>query len=271
MKPRTIRSIERDSKSHPKAHTCFSYLPHNSTEECVKRISEAQSSRKTSFDSTNPAIHLENRDQHILRVHQRATLGMTTFYSYQKDGTITTSDLDPAAQIFTYGPPDPGNLYEQNGDLIGAYLARRDMAYHSLPVPSTPQVQTPLYPPYAPTCKQPSNGHAGSESGGQDYWPGDRYESSSYSASFVSRDSNTLGFSGWASQSGLTRPYPDPEDIRHLHTLHSILPYIQPERKVNALGGPFMDIVEQDTGVKFACQVPKKLLVLFLGRASTLR
>jgi hypothetical protein len=64
----------------------------------------------------------------------------------------------------------------------------------------------------------------------------------------------------------MERPYPNPEDIRHLHTLQSLLPYLQPERRLNALGGPLLDIVEQDTGVAFAYRVPKKMLVLFLGR-----
>ena len=60
-------------------------------------------------------------------------------------------------------------------------------------------------------------------------------------------------------------PYPDPEHIRHLHTLYSLLPLIQPERKVNALSGPELDIVN-GIGHVLCHAVPKKLLVLFLGR-----
>ena len=66
---------------------------------------------------------------------------------------------------------------------------------------------------------------------------------------------------------GHTQPwYPDPEQIRHLHTLHSLLPHIQPERKLNALSGLELDIVEGHSGNTFCHAVPKKMLVLFLGR-----
>lgn len=62
------------------------------------------------------------------------------------------------------------------------------------------------------------------------------------------------------------RWYPDPESIRHCHTLHSLLPHIQPERKLNALNGLELNIVEGHTGKILCHAVPKKMLVLFLGR-----
>ncbi|KAF2128954.1 hypothetical protein P153DRAFT_367253 [Dothidotthia symphoricarpi CBS 119687] len=61
-------------------------------------------------------------------------------------------------------------------------------------------------------------------------------------------------------------PYPDPDSIRHFHTLHSFLPHLQPERKLGALDGPTIDIVEQHSGTIYIQNVPKKMLVLFLGR-----
>jgi hypothetical protein len=62
--------------------------------------------------------------------------------------------------------------------------------------------------------------------------------------------------------------YPDTESIRHLHTLHTLLPLIQPERKLNALSGPALNIHSgSHTGPILCHEVPKKLLVLFLGRA----
>jgi hypothetical protein len=61
--------------------------------------------------------------------------------------------------------------------------------------------------------------------------------------------------------------YPDTESIRHLHTLHTLLPLIQPERKLNALSGPALNIHSgSHTGPILCHEVPKKLLVLFLGR-----
>jgi hypothetical protein len=62
--------------------------------------------------------------------------------------------------------------------------------------------------------------------------------------------------------------YPDTESIRHLHSLHSLLPLIQPERKLNALSGPVLNIhTGSHTGPILCHEVPKKLLVLFLGRS----
>ncbi|KAF3000871.1 hypothetical protein E8E13_007613 [Curvularia kusanoi] len=64
------------------------------------------------------------------------------------------------------------------------------------------------------------------------------------------------------------RQYPDTESIRHLHTLFRLLPHIEPSRKLNALSGPTLDIIaDRPTGTTFCYAVPKKLLVLFLGRA----
>jgi hypothetical protein len=62
--------------------------------------------------------------------------------------------------------------------------------------------------------------------------------------------------------------YPDTESIRHLHTVHSLLPHVQPERKLSALSGPVLDIHSgSNTGPILCLAVPKKLLVLFLGRS----
>ncbi|KAF2633261.1 hypothetical protein BU25DRAFT_486408 [Macroventuria anomochaeta] len=74
------------------------------------------------------------------------------------------------------------------------------------------------------------------------------------------RDSYTYG------NTGFNRYYPDSENIRRLHTLHSLLPHIQPERKLNAFNGLELDIVEGHTGNIFCRAVPKKMLILFLGR-----
>jgi hypothetical protein len=76
----------------------------------------------------------------------------------------------------------------------------------------------------------------------------------------------SFGWVGFASQSDRLYHHPNPEHIRHLHTLHSLLPHLQPERKLNALEGMAIDIVQEDTDAIFAHQVPKKMLLLFRGR-----
>ncbi|KAJ4289691.1 hypothetical protein N0V90_011020 [Kalmusia sp. IMI 367209] len=60
--------------------------------------------------------------------------------------------------------------------------------------------------------------------------------------------------------------YPDTDQIRNYLTLHTLLPWIQPERLRNAIEGPTLDILEEGTLHKFAVAVPKKMLVLFCGR-----
>ena len=197
---------------------------------------------------------------------------MTTFYRYETDGTVTASSIDPAAQTSKYGPSDPGRAYEERGDFAGAFLARRDTTYRSPPTLFASQVQVPPYTSYdmqhRQSVDQPSGPyevpeplHQGGPYPRNGHGPSD-YADSSYSDS----SANTLGYAGWASQYGLSHPYPNPEHIRHQHTLRSLLPNLQPERKLNALSGPVVDIVEEGTGLHLASRVPKKLLVLFLGR-----
>jgi hypothetical protein len=60
--------------------------------------------------------------------------------------------------------------------------------------------------------------------------------------------------------------YPDPDLIRDFHSLHSLLPYIQPARLEHSTLGPKLDIVEEGTDHTFAIAVPKKMLALFCGR-----
>ncbi|EOA88422.1 uncharacterized protein SETTUDRAFT_107690 [Exserohilum turcica Et28A] len=186
---------------------------------------------------------------------------MTTYYCYGKDGTVTTSLLDPNAQVFTRGHSSITS-YEQQGDIVGAYLARRDMGYH---VPTEQETYHYQAPPIKPWGRASGNSTI-PEPMERSYWSSDAHESSGYPGSSRAEVVSTLGYAGSASHPSIAQYYPDPEEIRHMHTLHSLLPYLQPGRKMNALNGPKVDIFEQDTGVVLAQQVSKKLLVMFLGR-----
>jgi hypothetical protein len=186
---------------------------------------------------------------------------MTTFYQYDRNGAVMASAFDPAAQPFTPGPPEY-NVYEERGDIVGAYLARHKILYPAYTAPES--YHTPDVSSRNPN--QPRVYGLRSESVDQGYWSSDGHESEGYANSSCPDYVSNVGYGGWAAHSGLSYHYPDPEKIRHLHTLHSLLPHLQTERKLNSLNGPALDILEQDTGVVFAYQVPKKLLVLFLGR-----
>jgi hypothetical protein len=236
-----------------------------STENTVAEDFSSRS-RKSSFDSETSTfyVRIEQDDPYMPQKRRTATLRMATFYYYDKDGTVATSNLDPAAQMFTRGLPE-AYPHVQEGDAVGAYLAQRQMNYPAQPASYAHQYQDATYQSYP----QSFSGNPNPSPADQGYWSNDDHETSGYTGSSENSPrayTNTIGYAGWASRSGVIYPYPDPESIRHLHTLHSLLSNIQPERKINSLQGPVVDIVEQDSGVIFAYQVPKKLLVLFLGR-----
>lgn len=233
----------------------------SSTGSVADSIFEFASSRRSSFDSATSTLCFDSQPSPTSRNQKgAASPKMTTYYYYDSKGTVTASKLHPKAAIFTPGHPD-AEAYERKGDVVGAYLAHRDIGY---PAHGTSEAQQSYSPTHSPLAK-PFNGSIDGQMANQSYRPGDGDELSGYNTSPVEAFS-TLGWVGWAAYPGIERPYPDPEDIRHLHTLQSLLPYLQPERKMNALNGPVLDIVEQDTGVTLAYQVPKKMLVLFLGR-----
>jgi hypothetical protein len=187
---------------------------------------------------------------------------MTVYYEYDEDGKLMSTSVDePLVQ------ERPGNLdlehYLERGDTVGAYLAQRGLQNASF---QGSAVHGPAQRDYG----VPRYGHQ--EDYGNQHHSGLRHHSHGQSESY--------GFQGagppahavpnahvrLSLQAKQYRPCPDPEHIRHLHTLHSLLSWIHPERRMQALGGAAVDIVEQDTGTILAYNIPKKLLVLFLGR-----
>jgi hypothetical protein len=223
---------------------------------------ESASSRRSSFDSSTSTLCFDSQPSHTSRNRKGVeSPEMTTYYHYGSNGTVTASMLHPNAAVFTPGPLT-AEAYERKGDVVGAYLARRETGYPAYDTPEARQYYSSAHHP----PMQPFIDSVDDQSADRSQRSSDGDEQSGYTADSRPESSSTLGWAGWAAYSGMERPYPDPEQIRHLHTLHSLLPYLQPERKLNALKGPVIDIVEQDTGVKIAYQVPKKMLVLFLGR-----
>ena len=130
-----------------------------------------------------------------------------------------------------YGPLIYGGIYVQEDDVVGQYLARRDAQIASI---EALQASIPHY----------VNEVAGYLIRGRQF---------------------DLSYESYVN-SNVQRWYPNPETIRHLHALHSLLPHIQPERKLNALSGPEIDIIDGTTSQVLYSAAPKKLLVLFLGR-----
>lgn len=136
------------------------------------------------------------------------------------------------AKIFvSHNPSNCRGVYKQD-DIVGQYLLQRAALADSLGNPQIPGRN------YTNTCA------------------GYNVQEIQYRAQCDS----------YASRQTPQSWYPNPETIRHLHTLHSLLPHIQPERKLNALSGLELDIIESNTGKILCHTVPKKMLVLFLGR-----
>ncbi|KAF9701781.1 hypothetical protein EKO04_000041 [Ascochyta lentis] len=157
---------------------------------------------------------------------------MAIFYSYGPDGAISSSNTDP---LDLYTPVMYGGVYKQN-DPVGQYLAQEAFV-RGLETPCS--VDHTHHP----------NLYAGHETHSQR--SGSSYDSYTYrSTPFLEA----------------FLQFPDPERIRHLHTLHGLLPHIQPKRKLNALSGPQINIIEGYTDNVFCTAVSKKMLVLFLGR-----
>lgn len=186
---------------------------------------------------------------------------MTTYYHYSGEGVIATSMMDSGTHPAVIRREHYST--ELRGDLAGAYIGSRPTmspTYVTYEVPNRPKETT------VQEYRQEDGFEMSLQRFEQDQGPSEHADSQSYTGSPYPDYASTIGYVGWAIRSGFQHPYPDPENIRHFHTLLSLLPCVQPERKLNALSGPTMDIIEQDTGTTLAFSVPKKLLVLFLGR-----
>lgn len=210
-------------------------------------------------DTTSPTIAPAQSDSEV-KYDQRENCNMTIYYHYDSAGQLQgTSTEDPAVQRIPLQPDL--SYFLERGDVVGVFLAQRALmqsAYPSFPgtMAGTPEGSSePSWDDRSDTVQDAPLRHQYGNGYEPYQHPNDQY----------------LGYTGTTGYAGFVAPsqyihYPDPEDIRHLHTLHSLLPYLSPERKIKAIRGPCMDIVEQDTGNIFATKVPKKLLLLFLGQ-----
>lgn len=188
---------------------------------------------------------------------------MATFYTYDRDGKLLSSSTRDANATATNGHVDVSK-YEERGDIVGAYLARRAFEYPA-------QVSSMWNrPDYLPDGGKTESRDEYADSNGTSHTPCFKSNNDSYNQAnqSVSNDPKNTGSLRPTEHADRHHFYPDPEQIRHLHTLHSLLPWIHPPRRVNAISGKFLNIVEQDTGTVLAYEVSKKMLVLFLGKST---
>ncbi|KAH4040740.1 hypothetical protein HBI56_014410 [Parastagonospora nodorum] len=188
---------------------------------------------------------------------------MAVYYHYDEQGNLqSTTAYDPLMQQGA-GSFDPEH-YLQRGDVVGAYLARRDAKY---PASAIPRTYDPLRSGLDADGRDQLATYGNQSAGGVRHETEDeRNDSYDMQPDKLSLHAGIEDSDGLVAQAGQYHPYPNPEDIRHLHTLHSLLPWIHPERRLNALSGAAVDIIEEDTKTVLAHDVPKKVLVLLLGR-----
>lgn len=185
----------------------------------------------------------------------------TVYYQYDENGNLLTTSVDDPLAQQSSSNLDLGD-YLQRGDTVGAYLAQRDLSY---PTFEAPEVYGPEKHGYRAVWGEQRGTYIDQHKIELRH-QADEYDSYDIQGAGYPLHAVPNGYVGQTPQNKQYRPCPDPEDIRHLHTLHSLLSWIHPERRMRALEGAAVDIIEQDTGTVLAHNIPKKLLVLFLGR-----
>jgi hypothetical protein len=190
---------------------------------------------------------------------ESSSCDMTVYYSYNDDGTLRSSlTLDPL--IHPYPEQTASENYIHRGDIVGAYLVQRDILYAAY---ASTEAYGQMHRGGQLTHEQQPVTYVDLHDAGLRHKNEEQYDS--YDSHYPDQI-YSAGYIGSASHTKQYRAYADPENIRHLHSLQSLLPCIDPARRFNAFNGPTVDIVEEDTGTVFAYGVYKKLLVLFLGR-----
>jgi hypothetical protein len=184
---------------------------------------------------------------------------MTTYYYYNEDGNLQSSAiLAPVPNLY---PEHPDlRYYLQQGDTVGAYLAQRAMLY---PTHVTSELYSHGDDRGQATYEQQPDAYDGAQDVDLRHEAEAQYESYE---SFQDDQPKQARYAGFSEQTEAPRTYPDPEAVRHSHDLLGLLHHIDPGRRFNSLSGPSVDVVEQGRGTVFAYEVPKRMLVLFLGR-----
>ncbi|KAH7073477.1 concanavalin A-like lectin/glucanase domain-containing protein [Paraphoma chrysanthemicola] len=216
-------------------------------------------SASTHLTSPSPTPNLGVLSSLTLRPQ---AIEMTTYFHYHQDGNVYPSGMPSSGPPSTYVPLASEDQ-QCLKDPVGAYLARRN----ALAAAYTGWQTSP--PVISEEGEVHPNGHQpmafakrNSTKSNRFLHRGYMYESSMVDTEYGSQYSPTPGLTIPAHATS----YPDVDEIRRQNTLQSLLPLIPPERTRNAFQGPRLDIVEAGTDVVFATHVPKKMLVLFLGR-----
>ncbi|OAK99472.1 hypothetical protein IQ06DRAFT_349061 [Phaeosphaeriaceae sp. SRC1lsM3a] len=187
---------------------------------------------------------------------------MAVYYHYDEHGALqSTSTVDPLLD-------QPNNRidvnrYLEQGDTVGAYLAQRNMVYPDQVRPD------PYYREVTSNDRAKEldmDAHQNQHPNALRHHVEQQNESYAWEGSSHSNLSHMPMNITAAPQHTHYFRYPNPDRVRHLHTLYSLLPHLYPMSRFQSLSGPRLDIVEEGTGHVLYRDVAKKMLVLFLGR-----
>jgi hypothetical protein len=232
------------------------------------KLGSAITFTSTSTDSTPSTITTSQTNPQLTCqqpvIFEPEHLEMATFYHYDASGNLKSTFVGESLPLAQQGSAQLDmTYYMQAGDPVGAFLAQRVMTHPehvSSEVYGHPIVEEGDY-------KLHTKSHAAAlQNSGLRHQDMEVHESYGQHSDIYPGSAYTRGHMLVCSHSSPHHPYPDPEHIRHLHTLQSLLPHIDPARKMRSTQGPTVNVIEQDTNTVFAFAVPKKLLVLFFGR-----
>lgn len=244
----------RTSQATPSRSSCTQAI-YGSTASNTHTELSADFSNETTDASTHLTSPTIVTSQLTPQKQQQEPSAMTTYYQYDQYGNFLSASLDdPLAQTVRNGPDCLG--YAQAGDVVGAYLSQQEVVY---PVPvllDRPHIQS--WPAQRPKNRPEAHGgmcnaYTGYHApGNSDLYHAHKDRYPDHAGSF--------GSAGFVSQSNRLYPYPNPETIRHLHIMHSLLLHLQPERKLKAVEGMAVNIVEEETGTSLLMKFRRRCL-----------
>jgi len=210
---------------------------------------------------------------------------MATFYNYNKDGSVTgylaeyvPAYVNPYSTYYrnaVYAPPQHMQAY--NSPHYYGFPMNICQNWPGPVVANGSHIYPPTMLPLASSTQEVQERDSDSERTGSDELydendDDDGYQSeelldAGYGSNESTYDSCRSSLHAQPSlEPGAARFYPDVDNVRKLHDMHSLLDHIQPDRLHSALYGPAVDVVEDGTNKILAYQVPKKMLILMCGR-----
>ncbi|KAF2243518.1 hypothetical protein BU26DRAFT_554988 [Trematosphaeria pertusa] len=182
----------------------------------------------------------------------RSSFDMATYYRYGADGSVMRYAMQPIQAPPMFVPPYMTHPNEYTPAPYVGYSYTSGSWGHSDADSSA------VYPCYEEYGEGGEGGAYYDDGVDHGYDAGHEYRESGHSGYCTSDYSGSTQVDD--------QPCPPLDEVRKYRDLHSLLPWIDPQRLHNGLFGRKVNIIEEGTSTVFAYQVPKKMLVLFCSR-----